>query len=67
MQSHVWAFQYVLPHFRSQKQGRFVITASAAGLLANIGDVSYSTTKHAAVGSVLFSFCLSFLSFHVCG
>jgi NAD(P)-dependent dehydrogenase (short-subunit alcohol dehydrogenase family) len=60
--SHVWAFQELLPHFRRQRQGRFLITASAAGLLTNLGDVSYSTTKHAAVGlAEVFLVCL----FHI--
>ena len=30
-------------------EGYIVSTASAAGLLANIGDASYTVTKHAAV------------------
>ena len=29
--------------------GRFVVTASAAGLLTMLGDLSYSVTKHGAV------------------
>jgi NAD(P)-dependent dehydrogenase (short-subunit alcohol dehydrogenase family) len=48
--SHVLCFQALLPHFRRQKKGRFLVTASAAGLLSQIGDASYSATKHAAVG-----------------
>lgn len=48
--SHVFAIQALLPHFRAAGKGRFLVTASAAGLLSQIGDVSYSTTKHAAVG-----------------
>ena len=50
VQSHIFAIQALLPHFRLQKGGTFIVTASAAGLLSQIGDVSYSTTKHAAVG-----------------
>lgn len=48
--SHVLACRAVLPGMVERKSGGFVITASAAGLLSAIGDSSYSTTKHAAVG-----------------
>ena len=48
--SHVEAFRALLPLFRRQKKGRFVVTASAAGLLSQVGDASYSASKHAAVG-----------------
>lgn len=48
--AHVYAMRALLPGWKARKQGRFLITASAAGLLSAIGDPSYSTTKHAAVG-----------------
>ena len=39
-----------LPVVRSQGHGHLLVTASAAGLLTNLGDAAYSATKHAAVG-----------------
>ncbi|WCL52649.1 SDR family oxidoreductase [Gimibacter soli] len=48
--AHVIACRAVLPQMRERKSGGILITASAAGLLSQIGDTSYSTTKHAAVG-----------------
>ncbi len=48
--SHVLACRAVLPGMIERGSGGIVITASAAGLLSAIGDSSYSTTKHAAVG-----------------
>lgn len=48
--AHVLACRAVLPKMLERKEGGFIVTASAAGLLSQIGDTSYSTTKHAAVG-----------------
>ena len=48
--SHVYAARTLLPSMIERKQGYFVNVASAAGLLSQIGDAAYSTTKHAAVG-----------------
>ncbi len=46
----VYASRALLPGWIQRGQGRFVIVASAAGLLAQIFSGSYTTTKHAAVG-----------------
>ena len=48
--SHVYAARAVLPGMLQRGSGGFVITASAAGLLGQIDSMSYSATKHAAVG-----------------
>ena len=47
--SHVWAARALMPSMLEKGSGRFMITASAAGLLAMIGDAPYTVTKHAAV------------------
>ncbi len=48
--AHVRAAEAVLPAWLERGEGYFVTTASAAGLLTQIGLAPYAVTKHAAVG-----------------
>lgn len=48
--AHVLAAKAVLPSMLDREQGYLLQTASAAGLLINLGDAAYTATKHAAVG-----------------
>ena len=48
--AHVLAARAVLPSMLERGKGYLLQTASAAGLLVNLGDASYTATKHAAVG-----------------
>ena len=47
--AHRWAAKYLLPGWLARGEGYFCATASAAGLLSQIGSAPYSLTKHAAV------------------
>lgn len=47
--AHVYAARAVLPSMVSRGEGYLLNTASAAGLLTNLGNAQYTVTKHGAV------------------
>jgi NAD(P)-dependent dehydrogenase (short-subunit alcohol dehydrogenase family) len=47
--AHVYAARRLVPDWLQRGEGYFVSTASAAGMLSQIGDVTYSVSKHGAV------------------
>ncbi|MBX3420935.1 MAG: SDR family NAD(P)-dependent oxidoreductase [Pirellulaceae bacterium] len=49
LMSHVYAARALLPMMLERKQGYLLQTASAAGLLTQLGSAPYAVTKHAAV------------------
>jgi NAD(P)-dependent dehydrogenase (short-subunit alcohol dehydrogenase family) len=49
VRAHVFAARRLLPGWLDRGEGYFVATASAAGLLTQIGSAPYAVTKHAAV------------------
>jgi len=49
LMAHVHAARAVVPSMLARGEGYLLNTASAAGLLANLGNAPYTVTKHAAV------------------
>lgn len=49
LMAHVYAARAVLPSMLARGEGYLLNTASAAGLLTNLGAAPYAVTKHAAV------------------
>jgi NAD(P)-dependent dehydrogenase (short-subunit alcohol dehydrogenase family) len=49
VQSHIYAARVVLPGMLERGEGYLLHTASAAGLLTQLGSAPYSVTKHAVV------------------
>lgn len=49
LHAHRWAAKHLLGDWLSAGHGYFCSTASAAGLLSQIGSATYSVSKHAAV------------------
>src|SRR5439155_10570636 len=49
LMSHVYAARRLVPEWLERGEGYFVSTASAAGMLSQIGDVTYTVSKHGAV------------------
>ncbi|MGI8518659.1 MAG: SDR family oxidoreductase [Acidimicrobiia bacterium] len=47
--SHVYAARYLIPRWTGRGGGYYLATASAAGLLTNLGAAQYAVTKHAVV------------------
>ena len=49
LMAHVYAARALMPAWLDQGRGYYLLTASAAGLLTNLGDAPYSVSKHGAV------------------
>ena len=49
LMAHLYAARAVVPGMVARGEGYLLNTASAAGLLTNLGNAPYSVTKHAAV------------------
>lgn len=50
LMSHIWVARHVVPRMLERGEGYLLFTASAAGLLNEIGSLGYGVTKHGTVG-----------------
>ena len=55
LMSHIYGVRHVLPKMLDRGSGHLVFSASAAGLLSQLGSVTYSVTKHAVVSCLLYT------------
>ncbi|MGI9607605.1 MAG: SDR family oxidoreductase [Acidimicrobiales bacterium] len=46
---HIWTARHMVPRWTERGGGYLLTTASAAGLLSNLGTAPYTVTKHGAV------------------
>jgi NAD(P)-dependent dehydrogenase (short-subunit alcohol dehydrogenase family) len=49
LRAHVHLARHLVPRMAARGQGWLMVTASAAGLLSDVGSAPYTATKHAAV------------------
>ena len=54
LKSHIYTGKIMIPRMEARGSGYLLFTASAAGLLTQIGSITYAVSKHAAVSHAEF-------------